>query len=245
MTTGLSLQLYQRLRVTPEEIATFCQRWNIQTLALFGSVLRQDFRPNSSDVDVLVSYSPGFRKAFTQILAAQDELARLLKHRVDWVDRSTLEQGQNQLRKQTIFSTAQLIYADEKFYDITLKPTLSLQEKMQRDHNRDHNILLDILNSSRNILEFPQDLDLEQLKYDRLKQSAILYEITIIGEAVKRLSGEFRQQYSAIPWKAIAGMRDKVVHDYNQVDLEVIWDVITTDIPDLITQLERLFNVAN
>ena len=130
-------------------------------------------------VDVLVSYLPGFRKTFAQIIAARDDLPRLLNPLVDWGDRSTIGQSQNEWWKQTILSTAQLIYADGKFYEITLKPALSFQEKMRRDRNT----LLDILNSSRNILEFSQTLDLEHLRRDRLKHSAILYEITIIGEA--------------------------------------------------------------
>lgn len=72
------------------------------------------------------------------------------------------------------------------------------------------------------------------------KVSAILYQIAVIGEATKRLSQEFRQQHPEIPWRDIAGMRDVLLHKYDQVDFDVIWDVVQSKLPELLTLLEPL-----
>ncbi len=64
-------------------------------------------------------------------------------------------------------------------------------------------------------------------------QLAILYEITIIGEVVKRLSKEFRDIHSEVEWRQIARMRDQLVHDYDEVRLSLIWEVVKTSIPEL------------
>jgi uncharacterized protein with HEPN domain len=62
----------------------------------------------------------------------------------------------------------------------------------------------------------------------------------VIGEAVKRLSLEFRARHSGIPWSDIAGMRDHLIHGYDIVDLEEVWKTVTVDVPDLLTALEPL-----
>ncbi|MDJ1180990.1 DUF86 domain-containing protein [Roseofilum sp. BLCC_M91] len=83
-------------------------------------------------------------------------------------------------------------------------------------------------------------MDESSFAEDDKTQLAILYALSIIGEATKKLSPEFRTQNSTIPWKQIAGMRDKLVHDYRQVDIDIIWEVTQTDIPDLIEKIKPL-----
>lgn len=79
-----------------------------------------------------------------------------------------------------------------------------------------------------------------ELSHNIEKQDAILRRITIIGEATKRLSKEFRTQHPSIPWKAIAGMRDVITHDYDEVDLDEIWTVINEDLPKLFNYIKTL-----
>jgi uncharacterized protein with HEPN domain len=67
-----------------------------------------------------------------------------------------------------------------------------------------------------------------------------LRRITIIGEATKRLSKEFREQHPTIPWKEIAGMRDVITHDYDEVDLDEVWTVINENLPQLLSYIEPL-----
>jgi uncharacterized protein with HEPN domain len=84
--------------------------------------------------------------------------------------------------------------------------------------------------------------DLERLSFeaDRKSLSAVLYEIVVIGEGVKRLSPEFRSEHPEVPWKQIAGMRDRVVHSFDEVDLDLVWKVIKVHVPSLISDLDRI-----
>lgn len=105
---------------------------------------------------------------------------------------------------------------------------------------RDNESLIDIERAVRRVLRYAVGCDLASLKTNDEKVSAILYQITIIGEATKRLSQDFRQQHPEIPWREIAGMRDVIVHEYDQVDLDVVWDVIQNKLPELLISLQPL-----
>lgn len=78
---------------------------------------------------------------------------------------------------------------------------------------RDQASLLDIDQAARSTLEFVSGMTLDDFVADAKTQSAVLYQIAILGEAVKRLSPDFRDQHPAIGWRAIAGMRDKLIYD--------------------------------
>ena len=106
--------------------------------------------------------------------------------------------------------------------------------------SRDRASLLDIVNAANRILNFAKGIDKSVLESNEEKQSAILYQVLVIGEATKRLSPEFRAQHPQIPWKDIAGMRDILAHQYDRVDLKTIWDVIHNDIPELLEYLKPL-----
>ena len=106
--------------------------------------------------------------------------------------------------------------------------------------SRNQESLIDISNAIQRILRYSQNLTRQNLELNDEKQSAILYQITIIGEATKRLSLEFRQENPAVPWREMAGMRDVIVHEYDQLDLDVIWDVIHDKLPNLLRQISLL-----
>lgn len=111
--------------------------------------------------------------------------------------------------------------------------------------SRDNASLLDIINAANRVLRFAEGLDRSSLEANEEKQSAILYQIIIIGEATKRLSKEFRSQHPHIPWKDIAGMRDILAHQYDRTDLNTLWGVIQNDIPELLELLEPLLSEDN
>lgn len=79
----------------------------------------------------------------------------------------------------------------------------------------------------------------QQLSNNREKQAATLYVI-VIGEATKRLSPEFSQPHPQIDWESMAGMRDVVVHQCDRVNVQVVWEVGQTDLPELLTLLKSL-----
>ncbi|MEM6503243.1 MAG: DUF86 domain-containing protein [Cyanobacteria bacterium P01_C01_bin.89] len=105
---------------------------------------------------------------------------------------------------------------------------------------RDQESLIDITNAANRALRYANGISKPALEANDEKLSAILYQITIIGEATKRLSPEFRQQHPTLPWREMAGMRDIIVHEYDQLDFEVIWDVINNKLPDLLSQITPL-----
>jgi predicted nucleotidyltransferase len=98
------------LGVSQKAIAEFCQRWHIIEFAVFGSVLRSDFRPDS-DIDVLVTFAPEAKRGLTETLQMQDELKAMFDREVDFIVKTALEKSQNWLRRQTILDSAQVIYA--------------------------------------------------------------------------------------------------------------------------------------
>ena len=106
--------------------------------------------------------------------------------------------------------------------------------------NRDKASIIDINTAAKRILKFSQGLDLAKLSADEEKQSSIMYQIIVIGEATKRLSPAFRDANSSIPWKEIAGMRDILAHQYDKVEIEDLWGVIQSDIPTLIELIKPL-----
>jgi uncharacterized protein with HEPN domain len=89
----------------------------------------------------------------------------------------------------------------------------------------------------RKINEFSNGISLKEFKTNELVQDAIIRNIEIIGEASKKISDETKQTYNRIPWKEIAGMRDKLVHDYLGVDVIVVMRTIKEDIPALERQI--------
>ncbi|HEY9630896.1 MAG TPA: DUF86 domain-containing protein [Coleofasciculaceae cyanobacterium] len=105
---------------------------------------------------------------------------------------------------------------------------------------RDPESLIDIANAIRRILRYTNGINRVELEANDEKLSAILYQITIIGEATKRLSQTFRQQQPEIPWREMAGMRDVLVHEYDQLDFDVIWDVVQNKLAELLSLIEPL-----
>jgi predicted nucleotidyltransferase len=99
-----------RIPVDREKIVAFCQRWKITELAFFGSVLRDDFRPES-DVDVLVTFAPGAEWSLFDHVALEEELSALLGRKVDLVSRRAIERSSNWIRRKAILETAEPYYA--------------------------------------------------------------------------------------------------------------------------------------
>ena len=97
-----------------------------------------------------------------------------------------------------------------------------------------------ILDCIRKIKEFSEGLSFKEFSGNELVQDAIIRNIEIIGEASKKISTDTKQIYFEISWKEIAGMRDKLIHDYLGVDVEVVWRTIKEDIPILERQIREI-----
>ena len=96
--------------IPPDKVAAFCKRWQIVELALFGSVLRDDFGPQS-DVDVLVRFDPQARHTLFDLVQMQDELSAALGRQADVTERVAVEQSPNYIRRRSILQSVETIYA--------------------------------------------------------------------------------------------------------------------------------------
>ena len=99
----------RKIDISQEQIADFCQRWQISELALFGSVLRDDFGPGS-DLDILVTFAPGAKWGLLDHVKMEQELAGLLHCKVDLLTKRAVERSPNQLLRREILGTAEVIY---------------------------------------------------------------------------------------------------------------------------------------
>lgn len=103
-------QIAAHIPIPDDKIDNFCRKWGVKQLELFGSVLRDDFRPDRSDVDIMMILSPERRYTLFDIVHMEEELAGLFGRKVHLTERSTVEKSENYIRRQSILSEAQLVY---------------------------------------------------------------------------------------------------------------------------------------
>src|SRR6266496_4436273 len=106
---------------------------------------------------------------------------------------------------------------------------------------REPGVLLDdIRNSISKIEHYTAGLDEASFLADEKTIDAVVRNLEIIGEPAKQLSAEFKTRYPAIPWSQIAGLRNRIVHDYAGIDLQLVWQIVRTAIPKLAVQIGEL-----
>jgi len=109
--------------------------------------------------------------------------------------------------------------------------------------NREYlDYLQDILDSVNDIESFVRGMDSREFGEDRKTINAVIRSLEVIGEAAKKIPDNVKEKSSNIPWKNIAGMRDKLIHEYFGVDEEIVWKVVSEEIPALKPLIQKLFD---
>jgi uncharacterized protein with HEPN domain len=111
---------------------------------------------------------------------------------------------------------------------------------MSRDDKNDLVYVGHMLDTAQKSLSFIRGKSREDFDNDEVLRLALTHLLQIIGESARRVSQEFREENPQIPWKAIVGMRTKVVHDYLDIDEDIVWDTVMRELPKLLSALENI-----
>lgn len=101
----------------------------------------------------------------------------------------------------------------------------------------------DMLTCAQRILEYTRGLSLEEFRSNPLVVDAVFYNITILGEAARHVPDDVAARSPEIDWAAVRGMRNNLVHEYFGADMQIVWDTIQRDVPDLILKLEAVKSI--
>lgn len=221
------------LPVSPDLLADFCRRHGIRRLALFGSVLRDDFGPES-DIDVLVDYEPGERP-FRATLQAKEDLSALLGGReVDLISRSSL----NRWVRDRVFAEEEVLYDRDGAgidRDVVRAPR---SRRAPSVNERDVLYFGHMVDAAREALDLAHDADRTTFDSNRMMRLALTHLVQIVGEAARKVSAESRGAHPEIPWQEIIGMRHVLVHDYEGVKEPKVWETVVDDLPALVAAIE-------
>lgn len=169
------LRIANRHMVIPEEtIRAFCKKWQIRSFCFYGSIMRDDFRPDS-DIDVMIGFSPDDRTSVLDMSTMQEELEALFSRKVDLVERRSIEQSENYIRRKGILSG---------------KPPVL----------RQMSYLLDMLISARNIRKIAGNSSAEMSDRDEMLFHAISYNCRWLAVSAYRVDAPTRREYPDIPW---------------------------------------------
>ena len=100
-----------------------------------------------------------------------------------------------------------------------------------------------ILQALQRISSYTEDMEEVAFMKDTRTQDACIRQFEIVGEATKRLSTTFRNRFTQVPWRSLAGTRDKLIHDYIQVDLAIVWSTISNNVTPLLIELETIYEI--
>ena len=100
--------------------------------------------------------------------------------------------------------------------------------------------LRDIIDAMEAAESFVEGMSFEELEADQRTQFALQRAFEIIGEATKQLDDELRDRYQSVPWRGIAGMRDKIIHEYFAVNLEIVWGTVHKDFPRVKPKIQQV-----
>ena len=107
---------------------------------------------------------------------------------------------------------------------------------------RDNEHFTDILEACKLVISYTSNLAKDEFLNDVKCQDAVIRRFEIIGEAARRISEEMKSKYPEIPWHEMTGMRNIMIHEYDDVDMVIVWETVKKDIPSLISSIEKIIS---
>lgn len=107
---------------------------------------------------------------------------------------------------------------------------------------RDREYMIDILESAKLAIDYIGEKSREEFFLDSQCHDAVIRRIEIIGEAARRISDETRSAYTELPWSDMIGMRNLMIHEYDDIDIAIVWETVKNDLPLLIDSLEKILD---
>lgn len=227
-----------RIEIPKDAIAAFCQRNRIRRMALFGSVLRDDFGPES-DVDVLVEFEPEVHLGW-EFFDVSEELGRILGRKADLHTFEAISRKRNWLLREEILGSAEALYERGPGYESWPQEGGEKSLKTGGKRRDDQVSLLDMLIYAREAVDLFGAVSREHVAGDRIKELALTRLVEVIGEAANRVSPTTRERHPAVPWGKIIGARNVLAHAYDEVDLDKLCDIVRNHLRPLISQLEAI-----
>lgn len=105
--------------------------------------------------------------------------------------------------------------------------------------------LQDIIEAIDRIESYVENTTRSQFESDRMRFDAVVRNLEVIGEAVKRVPNPIRENYPSVAWRKIAGLRDRLIHAYFDIDINIIWDVVQSELPILKSEVQRIIDEQN
>jgi predicted nucleotidyltransferase/uncharacterized protein with HEPN domain len=204
----------------PEDrIRAFCMKWKIRNFRFYGSIIRDDFRPDS-DIDVMVEFTPDAHTTFFDLSSMQTELETLLSRKVDLADRSSVDQSQNYIRRKGMLSG---------------KPPVL----------RQMSYLLDMLIGARSIEKITGNHLPGLIDEDKIAFHALSFNVFQLAVSAGRVDGATREKVPGIPWDLLDETNGKFEDDPFSRDKRVIKDIAWDVVPRIISLLAVIIPAEN
>jgi len=217
-----------RILITDEQLAGLCRRYHVQALALYGSVLREDFR-DDSDIDVLVEFDPDARISLFDLSGLQRELVDAFCRDVDLVERRSV----HRLIRDAVLEEARTIWPDWQ------AGRISAARPFRREWLHLH-VMLEAADDLAEMLEGEQR---GVFMANRLLMSAVIVPLRRIGAIADRLPESIRQTYVDLDWAGWATRGELLISRYYDVDWDDVWYRATVDAPELRRRVAEILAV--
>ncbi|HEX5165914.1 MAG TPA: nucleotidyltransferase domain-containing protein [Thermomicrobiales bacterium] len=219
------MTVQERVSMTEKQLAAICNRYHVRELALYGSVLREDFR-DDSDIDVLVEFEPDASIGFSDLIGLQQDLADTVGREVDLVERRSLHPA----NRDAVLEQAQTIWPEWQALDIM--PARPFRREWLQLHV--------MIEAADDLAEMLDGQNRATVIGSDLRRSALIVPLTRIGHLAGRLPDDIRRRYSDVDWHGWEERGDRLTRRYWDIDWNMVWTMAVDEAPRLREYIARI-----